>query len=91
MVFGGGGVGCCCGEKQRATGKKKKCGADQGTAGPQGTALDGRIGYWLQDGDEPPLPAAIAIPMTAAVPAAIQPIVPEERPAAAFFPALSPS
>ncbi|MHB9061871.1 MAG: hypothetical protein ACYC47_10305, partial [Desulfobacteria bacterium] len=72
--------------------KKQKGTHDQRTAGSQGTALNGWIGYWLQDGDEDdPPPAATAMPITAAAPSAIQPIVPEERPVAVFFPASSPA
>ena len=87
-------MGCCRRGEQRKTGKKEKGTRYQETAGSQETASNGRIGYWLQDGDEDdplPPPAAIASPMTAAVPTAIHPIVPAERPVAVFFPAASPA
>jgi len=88
-------MGCRRRGEQRRTGKKEKGGHDEKKAASQEAALNGRIVYWLQDGDEddpPPLPpAAIAIAMTAAVPRAIHPIVPEDRPVAVFVPAASPA
>ena len=72
-------MGCFRRGEQQITGKKQKGSRDQETADSQKIALNGRIGYWLQDGDEDELPlppAAIATPMTTAVPAAIHPTVP---------------
>ena len=95
MVFGGGGPG---GQAQR---QDEKSGRRNATKEPDRvTRMDrenkgGRenarlVGQWFEV--DPPLPpAAIAIPMTTAVPTAIQPIVPEDKPVAAFFPAASPA
>ena len=99
MVFGG------CGPARRAQQQDERRGRRNATKephrAPHGSERKGArenaplVGQWVggvvDPPPPPPLPAAIAIPMTAAAPRAIQPIVPADMPFAVCVPAASPA